>query len=286
MLLQLHEGRLARDAATAAAAASTPGHTAVDVLGRVGRVGRVHPGLGRAGGTLVGAPPEIRKVERVGADRGHFFEMNRKAVGRWEGLTSRRTHTRSITCPDGRISAPVRSSDQMSSHTERAHYRVLPGFGFTLLHTAAAPSGGSCSRSSFFFFFQQKRFRRSYGRRVSCLPSSRSLIRTFRDPFLSLQRVILTFVLPAHCLLFVVLCFFLSFVDVFTHSRWCKTPCWAIFGFLISNDSSIHRCGVRCVDGAANICQREQPTTDGWFRFWFKLWVISHKHKHSTITTN
>lgn len=82
MLLQLHEGRLARDAATAAAAAaSTPGHTAVDVLGRVGRVGRVHPGLGRAGGSLVGAPPEIRKVERVGADRGHFFEMNRKAVG-------------------------------------------------------------------------------------------------------------------------------------------------------------------------------------------------------------
>ena len=70
MLLQLDEGRFAGRGCR---------RTAVDVLRRVRRVRRIHPGLGSARGALVRAP-QVRKVERVGADRGHFIEMNCKAV--------------------------------------------------------------------------------------------------------------------------------------------------------------------------------------------------------------
>lgn len=71
MLLQLDEGGLAGRGCSR--------RSAVDVLWRVRGFRGVHPGLRRARGALVRAP-QIRKVERVAADGGHFFEMNRNAV--------------------------------------------------------------------------------------------------------------------------------------------------------------------------------------------------------------
>lgn len=73
MLLQLDKGRFAG-----------PGpcrRSAVDVLWRMRGIRGVHPGLRRTRGALVRAP-QIRKVERVAADGGHFFEMNRNAAGK------------------------------------------------------------------------------------------------------------------------------------------------------------------------------------------------------------
>lgn len=77
MLLQLHESGLAgqvdsrRDAGRRIAA--------VHVLGRMRGIRGVHAGLWCAGRPLVGAP-EVRKVERVGAYRGHFIK---NFEGRW-----------------------------------------------------------------------------------------------------------------------------------------------------------------------------------------------------------
>lgn len=71
MLLQLDEGGLAGRGRSR--------RSAVDVLWRVRGFRGVHPGLRRTRGALVRAP-QIRKVERVAADGGHFFEMNRNAV--------------------------------------------------------------------------------------------------------------------------------------------------------------------------------------------------------------
>lgn len=64
MLLQLDERRLA----------GYGGGAAVQVLGRVRRIRCVHPGMWCSRGALVRAP-QIRKIKRVGADSGHFFQM-------------------------------------------------------------------------------------------------------------------------------------------------------------------------------------------------------------------
>lgn len=123
MLLQLDESRFS--------GRRPRRRSAIDVFWRVWGIRRVHPGLRRARGALVRAP-QIRKVERVAADRGHFFEMNRNAVGKG----SAHPLTGSLTILAGSSQVPVGG---VLRNTVTARYtklqRALPQTGrISLVH--------------------------------------------------------------------------------------------------------------------------------------------------------